>query len=84
MIKLNIAKLEPELQQGLKVLEKYNFLQVCDNGIEMRVEHGEALKIQKREDALIITYDTKPHFYMILARGIGMGNGEQIIEPKTK
>lgn len=84
MIKVNALNLEPELQQGLQMLEKYNFVQNCKNGIEVKAEHGEALKVQKREDALIITYDTKPHFYMALARGIGMGNGEQIIEPKAK
>ena len=84
MIKISIENLEPELQQGLKVLEKYNFVQVCKNGVKVNTEHGEALKIQKREDALMITYDTNLHFYMALARGFGMGNGEQIIKPKIK
>ena len=48
MIKISIENLEPELQQGLKVLEKYNFVQVCKNGVKVNTEHGEALKIQKK------------------------------------
>ena len=45
---------------------------------------GQEIVIEKSENEVIITYDTEPHFYMALARGMGMKDGLQRIQPKVE
>lgn len=84
MMRLNCTNLSKKLQSGIALLEKYGFLQMGDDGICLSAEYGDEICLQKSPDVLKITYDTEPHFYMALARGLGMLVGEQTICPKTE
>lgn len=84
MGKINIKNLEPILQQGLRFIEEYGFLQISEEGIQVEAKQGDRIKLQKQNDSITICYELRHQFYMALARTFGMTNGEHIIEPKVK
>lgn len=83
-MKVKINALSSDLQKGLLILQDYQFLTICDSGIELEATKGEEIIVCKSGNKISITYDTVPHFYMALARAIGMKNGVQKIAPKVE
>ena len=81
---LNYNSLPEYLKKGVLALESYGFLHSAESGIPITALPGNDICIKKTEDALVITYDTVPHFYMALARSFGMTNGIHTITPKVK
>ncbi len=81
---VNYSKLPETLQKGIEALQAYNCLIVGVTGIELVATQGNEILVEKSDAKISITYDTEPHFYMALARAIGMKNGAQKIEPKAK
>lgn len=81
---LNCNKLPEELKRGVLKLEQYQFLKTDDNGVPIKAIQGEEILIKKTDTEIVITYNTKPHFYMALARCMGMKVGVQRISPKLK
>ncbi len=77
-------KLPERLQMGLQMLEKYQCITLGDAGVEVVAAQGDEISIEKCASRIAIVYDTEPHFYMALARAIGMKEGVQKIEPKIK
>lgn len=84
MITVNSNFLPERLQKGIKELEAHGFLQDTPEGIALYAMKGTKLIIEKTEAAVSVTYDTEPHFYMALIRGLEMTNARQEIEPKVK
>lgn len=79
---VNCAGLPANLQKGLGALEKYGFLQISEEGQLLCANQGAFIAVEKSEVKLQITYDTEPHFYMALARSMGMKNGNHPIDTK--
>ncbi len=72
------------LQTGIEMLEKYDFLKTGESGIQLSGIPGEEVIIQKSAQEVVITYDTESHFYMALARSIGVACGTHNIKPQIK
>lgn len=81
---LNYNLLPDHLQKGIFALESYGFVNCGKQGIPVTALPGDEVCIEKSDQDLVITYDTVPHFYMALARSIGMENGTHTITPKVK
>ena len=81
---INFNTLPNHLQKGVLALEAYGFIHCSQSGIPVTAHLGEEICIKKTETKLVITYDTVPHFFMALARSIGMENGTHIIVPKVQ
>lgn len=78
------GRLLPEdFKKGISIIQAYGFLN-REEDISIRAIQGEEIVIDRSETELVITYDTKPHFYMALARGLTMGKGRHHIEQKVK
>lgn len=83
-MQIRLGKLEKKFEVGIGLLEQYGFLQISDDGLCISAKPGDEISLQKTQDMLTITYDTEAHFYMALARGLGMPNGAQTISPKLE
>lgn len=83
-MKLNIENLNEKLRTGIELLEQYGFLHIGQDGMKVLAKSGNEISLKKSEKELFITYDTEIHFYMALARGLGMVEGVHTIEPKVK
>ncbi len=81
---LNSSVLSDNLKKGVLTLEEKGFVTLAKDGIVVDAMQGEQIIIEKSETKIMITYDTEPHFYMALARSLGLENGTHIIEPKVK
>ncbi len=81
---LNCSKLPIDIQKGILAMENYGFLARGDNGFQVQGIQGEGILVEKNGCDITITYDTKLHFYMALARSIGMIDGRHKIEVKAK
>lgn len=78
------CKLLPEsLRKGMKAIQEYGFLNQKEE-LSIKAILGNAMIIDKSATELVITYDTEPHFYMALVRGLTMDCGRHLIEPKVK
>ena len=84
MITVNSNGLCERLKKGIRVLEEYGFLQEKEDGISLYAVYGNEVLVERAEDFISITYDSEPHFYMALARSIGMSAGIHTIESKAK
>ena len=84
MITVNSNFLPERLRKGIEELETYGFLQDKPEGTVIYAMQGTTLIIEKTEAAISITYDTEPHFYMALMRGIQMDSGKQEIKASIK
>ena len=84
MITVNSNFLPENLRKGIGELETYGFLQDKPEGTAIYAVQGSELIIEKKECAVSITYDTEPHFYMALVRGIEMAEGRQEIKARIK
>lgn len=84
MMKFNHNYLTAKLKNGLETFAAYGFLSVSEDGVIVKAEQGNQILIQKTAQEIAITYDTEPHFYLALARAIGMPVGAQEITPKVK
>ena len=80
---INCNGLPGTLQQGVLILAEQGFLMVGEEGRIIKALQGNEIKIVKTESEIVITYDSEPHFYMALARSIGMQEGTQVIEQKV-
>lgn len=76
--------LSDDFKEGILTLEKYGFVTTGKQGIVIKADFGKQVMVQKSEYEITITYDTKPHFYMALARSVVMKDGTHRIEPKIK
>lgn len=83
-MKLNCKELPDSFQRGVLELERYGFLKNDSTGRIVKAVHGTSICVEKNQGEMVIFYDTKPHFYMALARSIGMTEGVHKIEPKAK
>lgn len=79
-----VNNLSEKLKKGIGLLKEYGFLQMVDADAYLSVEKGNEIYLKKSMDKLTIIYDTEPHFYMALARGLAMNMGEQTICPKVE
>ncbi len=84
MMKFNHNYLTTKLKGGLESLAKYGYLCVAEDGIRLKAEQGDQIVVSKTAEEIAITYDTESHFYMALARAIGMKEGTQTITPKIR
>ena len=84
MITVNSEYLPERLKQGIHILEAHGLLQDRKEGVALYATRGVELSIDKTEQAVSITYDIEPHFYMALVRGMEMSNGKHSIETKAK
>lgn len=73
-----------DIKAGLELLKQYGFLQSKMGVIPMSAVQGNQISLRKSKEMLTITYDTKPHFYMALIRGLVMEPGERTIVPKAE
>lgn len=83
-MKVNDSQLSIQLKQGISAMAKYGFLQIGNDGVTVTAQSGNAVIIEKSENKVNIIYDTVPHFYMALARAIGVADGTYTIEPKVE
>ena len=81
---VNPYELPESLRNGMEPLEDYGFLQISEQGVQLIGRKGESVTIQKSPSKVVITYDTEPHFYMALARSIGISVGNHSIKPQIK
>lgn len=81
---LNKTMLPDNLKKGIALLHDYGFLNSLDGGVMINASQGENIVVEKTEEKIAITYDTEPHFYMALARSVGMENGIHKIEARVK
>lgn len=81
---LDMSMLPDRLKTGVFALEENKFLHLDKAGVVVKAIKGNNIVIEKSETEVVITYDTESHFYMALARSIGMACGVQTIEPKLK
>lgn len=81
---INYYDLPDNLQKGIMALEKEGFLKTGEKGLPIKAVQSDRIVIDKSEQEIVINYDTEPHFYMALARCMGMKNRTQEIEPKVK
>ncbi len=83
MLKISVQNLEEELQRGLSFMMQQGFLKLDLNDLQISAERGTTICLNRTKKHLAITYDTIPHFYMALVRGIHMKVGEQQIHPRV-
>lgn len=83
-MRLNCDALPNHLKKGILMLEKYGFCIVDEVGVPINAIQDEYIEIAKGEQGITITYDTQCHFYMALARCIGMQEGTHRIDAKVK
>lgn len=76
-------KLPERLQKGISAIQAYGFLQE-ESDILLRAVSGTEISVEKTEQELIIIYDTEPHFYMALVRGLMMEQGEYSIAARVR
>ena len=81
---LNDTMLPDNLKKGISLLHDYGFLNSLEGGVMINASQGESIVVEKTEEKITITYDTEPHFYMALARSLGMGNGIHKIDVRVK
>ena len=79
---MNCEKLPERLQKGISAIQAYGFLKE-ESDILLRAVPGIGISVEKTEQELIITYDTEPHFYMALVRGLVMEQGKYSIPAKV-
>lgn len=77
-------ELPKRLEQGIKILEEYGFLQGRLEGFSLRALQGDKIAVEKSDSEITIIYDKEPHFYMALVRSVGMENGLHAIDAKVK
>lgn len=77
-------ELPKRLEQGIQILEEYGFLQGRLEGVTLRALQGDKISVKKSDSEITIIYDKQPHFYMALARSVGMENGLHVIDAKVK
>lgn len=77
-------KLPHSFAKGIEILTEFGFLTGRMEGVTLHALQGDCLSVEKSDTDIIITYDTVPHFYMALARSMGMKNGRHTIEAKVK
>lgn len=80
---MNYDFLPEDLRNGIVALQAYGFLNQ-EKELVIRAVPGAGIVVDRSETELVITYDTEPHFYMALARGLIMDNGRHVIGRKTK
>ncbi len=83
-MRVDCSGVGPKLKQGVEILEKYGFLSIGCEGIQLKAKKGTAIVVEKTENQIEITYNTIPNFYMALGRSIGMKNGTHTIAPKVE
>lgn len=83
-MKVNSTYLSQNLQQGVRTLEKYGFIQTDNEGLLLKAIQDKNLIIEKTETTITITYDIEQHFYMALARSMVMSTGTHCIAAKAK
>ena len=81
---VNPFELPERLKKGIEQLAVYGFLQVGEKCVRLIGLRGEDVTIQKFPSKTVITYDTEPHFYMALARSMGISVGNHSIKPQIK
>lgn len=79
-----LDKLPEGLKKGIDILTEYGFLKDWLEGATLHAQQGDCISVEKSDTDIVITYDTVPHFYMALARSIGMENGLHTIQAKVK
>ena len=79
MMRVNDLHLKDSLRKGIQELEKRAFLETCSDGIVLYAKESDTISVEKTTSTITIYYDTEPHFYMALARGIVMAEGIQSI-----
>lgn len=77
-------RLSERLKRGICELETNGFLKTGTQGTVLEAQEGNDIVIEKSENKVRITYDTEPHFYMALARSMGMQERKQIIKPQVQ
>ena len=80
---MNYNLLPEHLKRGIATIQAYGFLNSGER-LTVKAVPGDAIWIEKSENELSITYDTEPHFYMALVRGLVMENGKYPVESKVK
>lgn len=80
---MNYKLLPERLQTGIHTMQSYGFLNRNDE-ISIKAIQGDGIFIEKSETELVITYDTEPHFYMALLRGLIIDCGKHHIDAKVK
>lgn len=78
------SRLPETLKRGTDALKENGFLTLGSDGIAVEALLGTQIVVEKSEGRILITYDTVPHFYMALARSIGMQNGIHRIDQNAK
>lgn len=79
---VNCKKLPEHLQNGIRLLASYGFLEQSEAGVTLSVTPANRVFIEKTDDSIHIQYDTLPHFYMALARALVLQTGAYEITPK--
>lgn len=82
-MKINIKNLSDNLKKGVLELERYEFLKVGDDGILINAVFGDKVMVRKDGMTVSVVYDSDPHFYMALVRGVCMVDGIQEIVSKV-
>ena len=77
-------KFPESLKKGIDILTSYGLLKGRLEGITLHALQGECISVEKSDSEIVITYDTEPHFYMALARSMGMKNGLHKIDANVK
>lgn len=77
----NSNYLSENLKRGLCVLEQYGYIHLKENGIAVYAVPGDEISVTLSHTEIRIVYDTEPHFYMALARTMGMECGTHAITP---
>jgi hypothetical protein len=81
---LNDMMLPEKIKRGISILENYGFLQTGERGVMINAAPGDAIFVEKSGNTITITYDTELHFYMALARSMGMIEGVHPIDIKAE
>lgn len=84
MIQVHCVELPFRLYEGVQQLSKYRFCKLTEAGVKVSATRGDMVCVQKAENEVTITYDMESHFYMALARSMGMNDGIQTIEPRAE
>jgi len=79
---VNCKKLPEHLQNGIRLLASYGFLEQSEAGVTLSVTPANRVFIEKTDASIHIQYDTLPHFYMALARALFLQKGAYEITPK--
>jgi len=83
MMIVNSSCLSDRLRKGIELLETFGFMQNKADGMMLRAIQGKGIAVEKQDSDIFITYDTEPHFYMALARSMGMSMGVHEITVKA-